>query len=41
MTITEAIARLNLLIEPGQDQTNEAIKMAVKVLMEKKNGKKA
>lgn len=35
MTITEAIARLNLLIEPGQDQTNEAIKMAVAALVEK------
>lgn len=35
MTITEAIRRLNLIIEPKQDANNEAIKMAVSALREK------
>ena len=35
MTITEAIRRLNLMIEPKQNDNNEAIKMAVSALREK------
>lgn len=35
MSIAEAIKTLNLMIEQGQDRSNEAIKMAVAVLQEK------
>lgn len=41
MSITEAIKLLNLMLEPGQDRRNEAIKMAVAALYEKsKSGRK-
>ena len=35
MTITEAIKRLNLMIEKRQTENNEALKMAIGALKEK------
>ena len=35
MSKTEAIALLNLMIEPGQERNNEALRIAVGVLREK------
>lgn len=32
MTISEAIMRLRLLIEPGQDQNNKALRIAIEVM---------
>ena len=36
MTTDEAIRRLNLMIEKGQEKNNEAIKVAVAILMDKR-----
>ena len=35
MTKSEAITLLNLMIEPGQERNNEALRIAVGVLREK------
>lgn len=35
MTKSEAITLLNLMMEPGQERNNEALRMAVRALREK------
>lgn len=37
MTDKEVIRRLNLMIEPGQDKNNEAVRAAIRAMRERKD----